>query len=193
MTLANHERSLPTDRGISDARPAVAMAAASLLAQCEAFVSRFSGMGDAYSRESRSLKGGSIGKHVRHTLDHFRAALDAHETGGAICYDRRERDVPMESRPDAALDAIASLRARLARLSGATVAAPVRVRVMLSGDGEEADLDSSLGRELAFATHHAIHHHAMMGAIAAEFGVEAPEGFGLAPSTIRHLRGSTPE
>lgn len=64
--------------------------------------------------------------------------------------------------------------------------APVRVRVMVSGDGAETELVSSLARELAFATHHAVHHQAMMRAIAGEFGVEASSDFGKAPSTINH-------
>ena len=51
--------------------------------------------------------------------------------------------------------------------------------------GQLADLKSTLGRELFFATHHAIHHHAMMKTIGREFGIEAPAGFGTAPSTIK--------
>jgi len=62
----------------------------------------------------------------------------------------------------------------------------VRVRVMLCADGQHAELGSTLGRELAFAAHHAVHHHAMVAAIAAEFGLSAPDGFGRAPSTIHH-------
>ena len=34
--------------------------------------------------------------------------------------------------------------------------------------------------------HHAIHHHAVMGAIAMEQGLDIPAGFGKAPSTINH-------
>jgi hypothetical protein len=59
---------------------------------------------------------------------------------------------------------------------------------MLSGDGHEAELESTLGRELVFATHHAIHHHAMMSAIASEFGIKVGPDFGKAPSTINHER-----
>jgi hypothetical protein len=59
---------------------------------------------------------------------------------------------------------------------------------MLTSDGVDAELGSTLGRELAFATHHAVHHHAMLGAIAAELGVATPPEFGKAPSTIRHER-----
>ena len=67
---------------------------------------------------------------------------------------------------------------------------PVRIRVMLSGDGTEAELDSTVVREVAFATHHGIHHVAMMKAIAGEMGVSLDGDIGKAPSTIQHERGA---
>lgn len=163
----------------------VAAAAIALLDQCECFVRQASG--PAYSGESRTLKGGTIGKHIRHSLDHFRAALDGLQ-GTVIDYDHRARNVPMETDSRAALDAIDELRERLSCLSAEAGLEPVRVRVMLAGDGTETELKSTLGRELAFATHHAVHHNAMLGAIAAEFGIQTGSEFGKAPSTINHDR-----
>ncbi|MFM9994343.1 MAG: DinB family protein [Phycisphaerales bacterium] len=168
----------------SPGTPAVAAAGLALLDQCAGFVGR---LGDApYCGESATIKGGTIGKHVRHVLDHYRAALDHAARDGTIDYDHRERDVPMETDRRAALAAIAGVRDRLAALCDADLSRPVRVRVMLAGDGAEAELGSTLGRELAFATHHAVHHQAMLKAMAAEFGVEAGERFGKAPSTMHH-------
>jgi len=42
-------------------------------------------------------------------------------------------------------------------------------------------------RELAFVLSHTIHHHAVLGIMARELGVQAPERFGYAPATITHL------
>ena len=170
------------------ARTPVTAAGMALLEQCGAFVSTVGAADGRYAATSSVLPGGTIGKHVRHCLDHYRAALEGFDTGSPIDYDRRERNVPMETAPSAALEAIGTLRDRLCSLDEPTLGSPVRVRVMLSGDGQEAELDSTLGRELAFATHHAIHHHAMMGAIAAEFGIRVGPEFGKAPSTINHER-----
>jgi uncharacterized damage-inducible protein DinB len=180
-------------RGESDSRvqghtggpPPVAAAAIAMLDQCAAFVCA---AGAAYADESRILKGGTIGKHVRHTLDHFRAALEGAAAGVVVDYDHRERDVPMETEQAAALEAIAMLRRRLARVVDTELDRPLRVRVLLTADGQEAELRSTLGRELAFATHHAVHHCAMLGAIAAEFAVPTEDGFGKAPSTLKHER-----
>lgn len=159
-----------------------------MLDQCAAFVEAVPG--HSYSKESSTLKGGTIGKHVRHTLDHFRAAL-AFEQQGVIDYDRRERDVPMETEPTAALRAIEELRVVIRGLDSETLESPVRIRVMVAADGSEVELGSTLARELAFASHHAIHHHAMLGAIASELGVQVSPEFGKAPSTISYERAQS--
>lgn len=164
----------------------VAAAAIALLDQCEAFV-RSVGARE-FAAESRTLHGGTIGKHIRHCLDHFRACLDAAGPGAVADYDHRERNVPMETEPARALEAIAQLRSRLGSVCDESLQAPVRVRVMLTGDGVYAELRSTLGRELAFASHHAVHHHAMLGTIAQELGLPVEPGFGRAPSTISHER-----
>ena len=77
--------------------------------------------------------------------------------------------------------------------------APVNASFMLSSDASEADADadadaemdlsSTIGRELGFAAHHAIHHLAMVKIIAVQtLGLqenEFPKDFGMAPSTVR--------
>lgn len=164
---------------------AVAAAADAILAQCAGFVEALPDR--AYTADSRLIRGGSVGKHVRHVLDHFSAIFTAADLGEAIAYDRRERNVPMETQREHALTTIAELRGRVTQ-SGPTLGGTVRVRVMLSASGQEAELSSTVAWELAFATHHAIHHHAMMAAIAKELGLVTPAGFGKAPSTLHHER-----
>lgn len=164
----------------------VVLAAVAMMDRCEALV--LAVPTGKYATESRTLKGGTIGKHIRHTLDHFRAALDA-SPGVVIDYDHRERNVPMETQPREAVKAIGRIRDRLLRLDAAALDHAVRVRVMVNGDGEEVELGSTLGRELAFVWHHAVHHHAMLGAIAAEHGIVLEGEFGRAPSTVSHERG----
>jgi hypothetical protein len=177
----------------------VLQAACALLEQCAAFVREIPDA--AYAAEATTVQGGTIGKHLRHVLDHYAAALDASGLDAAasdphppeIDYDHRERDVPMESSRAAALARLGAVRARIESIDGAPSCAavldtPVRVRVMVAGDGAETSLRSTLGRELAFATHHAVHHQAMMKTIAGEFGIQAAPDFGRAPSTLCHER-----
>jgi hypothetical protein len=165
-------------------------AAGAVLDQCEALVRAVPE--GAMCAESRTLKGGTLGKHLRHTLDHYVAALSVVGEDGVIDYDRRRRETPVETDKGAAVDAIDELRMRLSAAAGEGLARPVKVRVMLDGEGGELELASTLGRELAFATHHAVHHQAMMRAIAGEFGIEMEDAFGKAPSTLHaeRARGS---
>jgi hypothetical protein len=157
-------------------------AAVELLGQCEAIIGA---VGDGpFVAGSAVLAGGTIGKHLRHTLDHY-AAIVGRRRGEPIDYDHRERGVPVESSRVAAREQVTSLRAAISALEG-TGADEVRIRVMLSGDGREAVLRSTVAREVAFATHHAVHHVAMMRAIALEHGVELGADVGKAPSTINY-------
>ncbi len=164
----------------------VVNAAINLIDQCEQFVKEVPA--PVYATESMVMPGGTVGKHLRHLVDHYeaivRAAASACEE--VVDYDHRERDVPMESSRDEALRGIDALRTNVRQLVDHQATRPVRVRVMVSSAGHEATLTSSLARELAFATHHGVHHQAMMKTIAGEFGVEASPDFGKAPSTLNH-------
>lgn len=160
----------------------VASAAIALLDQCAGLLARLPE--GAYQAESRVIEGGTIGKHVRHCLDHYRAAIEGLQTGQTVAYDHRARGGDIETEPGAALREIDSLRARLSLITAAQLAEPMSVRFMLTGDGVESEFQTSFGREIAFAGHHAVHHFAMVGAIAAEHGASPPDGFGKAPSTI---------
>lgn len=162
----------------------VASCADALLAQCRDFILASRGV---FTTPCPSLMNSTIGQHLRHNLDHFSAAIGAFTDASPIDYDHRARGTPVESDPDEALRVVDSLRARLAdRMDEPVADAPVTVRVMLTAGGEEAALRSTLSRELAFASHHAVHHHAMMAAIAHAHGVPVPPGFGKAPSTLNH-------
>lgn len=138
-----------------------------------------------YERPCPTMMGASIGQHLRHSVDHVRAILDGIETG-VIDYDHRERGVRIETDREEAAAVIGSLIERLADVDEDTAGREVVVRVMLSSDGESAELATTVGREFAFAAHHETHHHAMMTVIAQSEGCGAPRGFGVAPSTLNH-------
>ena len=46
-------------------------------------------------------------------------------------------------------------------------------------------MESNIGRELAYCVGHAIHHYAIIQLISSHLGVEVPEEFGIAPSTLK--------
>ncbi len=159
-------------------------AAMAMLDQCRDLVGAIDD--ELYAKPCPVMMGSTIGKHLRHTVDHFAALLACRDEATPIDYDHRERDVPMETDRKAALEAIDGVRKGLASLDPSGDSRSVTIRVMLTGDGAETDLRSTLAREIAFATHHAIHHNAMIQAIADHAGVKTPAGFGMAPSTVNH-------
>jgi len=161
-------------------------AAMALLDQCARLVGVLSP--DDFRAESGFLAGGTIGGHVRHLLDHYNAIVRACGQDGVVEYDRRERGVPLERDPVAALQAIRSLSDELNIDTRGRQDRALSIRLMIAGDGEELALASSLSRELAFATHHGVHHLAMMRAIAIERGVSVEYELGRAPSTLNHER-----
>lgn len=162
---------------------APAHAALAALRHCESFLKQLS---DEQYVSGHAIGGGaSIGQHVRHALDHFSAVL-ASRTGGVIEYDRRQRDTPVEKSRREGIEAIGALCSDFDPLTTDAMDASVRVRVMLSGAGDEAVLGSTLGRELAFAAHHAVHHFAIISMIGRAMGAEVPDAFGKAPSTLHH-------
>jgi uncharacterized damage-inducible protein DinB len=59
----------------------------------------------------------------------------------------------------------------------------------LAADAEPVEVDTSIGRELAYVLSHTIHHNAIIGAMVKTLGGALPQRFGYAPSTIRHAEG----
>lgn len=161
----------------------VCAAADAILEQCAAYIDCVSD--DEYVHPSKAVPGGTIGKHVRHTLDHFRCAITT-DCADPIDYDHRSRGGTVESDRAIAKAEVATLRSLMGGLGEAELGEPVTTRVMLSGDGQTADLTSTRAREIFFAMHHAIHHNAILKAIGIELGFDCPEGFGTAPSTINY-------
>ena len=111
----------------ASAEAMVAKAADAILGQCSSFIESLPD--DAYVVDSKTLKGGTCGKHVRHILDHYSAIFVGVDTGEPIMYDRRERHVAMETSRAAAVATIADLRGRLAPKNCPKLNEPVSVVV----------------------------------------------------------------
>jgi uncharacterized damage-inducible protein DinB len=130
--------------------------------------------------------GASIGGHYRHSLDHFRQLFAGLESG-TVDYDARTRDPILETDRMAALAATEALRITARHLRKLGAEDPLEVRCGVSYGNEEAgSASSTLGREMMFCISHAIHHYALIAILLRAAHRDVPEGFGVAPSTIRH-------
>lgn len=125
---------------------------------------------------------GSIGAHVRHTLDHVSALVRVSE---GLDYESRERGTDVERSVRMARGRIDELVAALLKLGDEDGSRPVRFAAAVDVDGPDVELESTLGRELVFVLGHTIHHNAFIASMARSMGVAVPERFGWAPSTIR--------
>lgn len=133
----------------------------------------------------------SLGKHVRHILEHYQTLLDACATAPAQAsfdYEQRKREAALETQPDRASERVADLQAGLKALANMPpfTALTLSYPVAVGETDEPTALPTSLGRELAFLTSHSIHHMALLGLLGEQLGMAPPEHFGVHPSTLRY-------
>ena len=140
-----------------------------------------------YTRSVPVAFDASIGGHYRHCLDHFRTLLDAAKAGD-LNYDQRERGTLVETDRFAALNATIELRAGYERLDPILLARPLAVtcKTSYSASGSQKS-PSTIGREVMYAVAHAVHHYALIGVMGRIMGLKLTPGFGVAPSTLKHL------
>lgn len=144
---------------------------------------------ECYARALPLANGASIGAHYRHSLEHFRLLLWGLKEG-SVDYDARERNLPLESDLAEALRSSKQLRSSLRGLSNHGREDPLEIRCDVTyGERDAGHASSSLGREIIFCIGHAIHHYAIIAMMLRAQGHPIPEGFGVAPSTVRHRLG----
>ena len=140
----------------------------------------------AWTTPCDRFRDSTLGQHVRHCLEHFEALLSI-TPDGDLDYDHRRRDASIENFPQAAYDRSRDLGKRLAEM-GETYGPThtINVRTSCSCDGEVSAQVSSFGRELQFLVSHTVHHFAIIAAICNGQGIDLPENFGVAPSTLKY-------
>jgi uncharacterized damage-inducible protein DinB len=128
----------------------------------------------------------NVGGHVRHCLDHIDALLAGVERG-MLDYDRRQRGTDVETSRQAALDVLRRQTGQLLAFPPNSADRPLRLSALVNSALPPVEVDTTVGRELAFVLSHTIHHNALIDVMARTLGVPVPERFGYAPSTIAYL------
>ncbi len=154
-------------------------ASLSILKQGEALLRRLHD--DEYARCLPSVFGSSIGAHIRHNLDHYACFL-AGLPGGRIDYTARPRNTRIETKRT---DALAEF-ARVARAFETLDMTGGVLRVRSESNPDSAPTSSSMARELEFLMSHTVHHYAIVAILCRLQGIAMDDGFGVAPSTLRH-------
>lgn len=128
----------------------------------------------------------TMGKHVRHIIDHYQAfLLGLKETSPLrVNYEHRQREESLEREPQTVCCRLLTVCRSLEQLGDDHHQGPVRLdyptvtRVI--------EMNSSVGRELVFLSSHTIHHMAIIGLLAEQLGIQPARDFGVHPSTLRH-------
>lgn len=131
----------------------------------------------------------TIGKHVRHVIDHFHAYQRGIESG-CIDYNLRNRCGDIETKP---LLAITQLGAFNQWLDSSPVDSfeLSLVTEVSTRDCLSVTLQSNSHRELVYLLNHTYHHIALAATLARTLDVSPPERLGVAPATASYLRDTT--
>ena len=146
-------------------------------------------VGEHYPRQPEP-GASSIGRHVRHILDHF-TALRCAIRSGRVNYNLRDRDNAVESDPAAARVEIEQIRAWLT--GGDLEDRPLEVESEISiSKYQNICLPGSLHREIIYVINHTIHHIAYAKTIARQMQLPLDAQLGVAPATATYLRSTKP-
>ena len=143
-----------------------------------------------YPEVKHAFSAHGIGSHLRHCLDFYQAFLNGVEIGW-IDYDNRQRDERIGRDRLTALQKIMEAIQGLERLSRLHEHTSLMVRLEDAGDDLKPSWSSSsVLRELQSLLSHTIHHFALIGLMLQLNGIEVPEDFGVAPSTLKRWRAA---
>jgi hypothetical protein len=127
---------------------------------------------------------GPVGGHLRHVVEHYEA-LVLGLPRGVVDYDGRPRDRELEASPALARSRLLGLRHVIGQWTPDMLDRSVQVLGLGGMEGDfEFNVDSSVGRELAFLASHAVHHFALLAEHLQRHGVPMPAHFGKAPGTV---------
>ncbi len=126
----------------------------------------------------------SIGQHVRHILG-FYTCLIGQAPSKKVSYDKREREISLETSCQAAIITIDDINVSVKKMNE-------NDEFVLEGElaGEIHHIKTNMKREMLYALEHAVHHMAIIKITVKILKIEAnlSAGFGIAESTIKHKK-----
>lgn len=134
---------------------------------------------DEYTKQCSHLSNATIGEHTRHIIEMFQCLHNFYDSG-LINYDKRERNVLIQTNPRFALECITEIQNSLDKENK-------KIALQQIIDGEEIRIDSNYYRELLYNLEHCIHHQALIKVALLECeNIQIDTNFGVARSTIEY-------
>jgi uncharacterized damage-inducible protein DinB len=143
---------------------------------------------DSYVNIDEQTFGSSIGSHMRHVLDHYNSLVNG-LTNGVVDYDNRIRGTEVELVLTAGIRVAREIKRRLKTLE-IELDRSVTVIVSANTRGDYAGSVSTIGRELQFLASHTVHHYALIAIASRMQGIQPPDTYGVAPSTLKYLQAA---
>ncbi len=141
---------------------------------------------EMYAQPLEVFSDSSIGSHIRH-IHGFYACLIQGAESGVINYDKRERDLRIQTETRYCDKNFCSLVPHISQLN-LQQSVKVLQGMYTIDKAEDNGISSSVGRELIYTFEHAIHHLAIvkMGLRVHFPDFEVDGDLGVAPSTIKY-------
>lgn len=144
---------------------------------------------EEYSKPRVILGNGTIGQHIRHTVNFYQCIQSAIEQKQPIDYSARVRGGALECDRACALQ---TLKESISALKSYHENWSRTLTIKLLENTEKATTPSSIEREILYACEHGIHHLALVKTviIADKIDINLPDSFGMAPSTIDFMESA---
>lgn len=125
------------------------------------------------------LSNATIGEHSRHIIEMYQSLLNNYDLG-IINYDKRERNILIQSDVNYAIECIVLIQNSLDK--------PNKNLVLQQGINEVIfSISSNYERELLYNLEHSIHHQALIKVALLKYkNIKISENFGVAKSTIEY-------
>ncbi len=131
-----------------------------------------------YTTPCRELSNATIGEHTRHCIELFQCLLSQYELG-VINYDKRQRDLAIQSQTEVAKTALLSLLDQLDKPN-------IDLVLEQDYDGNHIQITTTYQRELLYNLDHCVHHQALIKVALLSSTVQIDPNFGVARSTIAY-------
>lgn len=137
-----------------------------------------------YTQPCTNLVNNTIGQHVRHIIELFQCLENGYPEN-SVNYEKRKRDVTIETNKDLALELLQAIYGNLDRADK-----PLTLHACY--DDHTPDpiaIPTNYYREIAYNLEHTIHHMALIRVGITEVSdIKLPEDFGVASSTVKHRK-----
>lgn len=139
-----------------------------------------------YAAPLKVFDGASIGKHGRHIIEFFQCLMKS-TTAGTVNYDARVRYLRLEEDVQYSIDVLDKITEYLSENNFDNIGISL---VSEFGGQRQIAVPTNFNRELIYLIEHSIHHFALIRiGIQENFPhIDLPDCFGVAYSTIEHLK-----